>query len=62
MFPAGLPFPVPDILEFIAFLDAGTFSTIFQGLSRSFSPEPPKHTPEAATAFSSFLQKKCPAK
>ena len=32
-FPAGLPFPVPEILEFLAFGDSGKF---FQQFSRNF--------------------------
>ena len=32
-FPAGLPFPVPQILEFVALCDSGTF---FQQFSRNF--------------------------
>ena len=32
-FPAGLPFPVPEILEFVAFGDSGKF---FQQFSRDF--------------------------
>ena len=32
-FPAGLPFPVPETLEFIAFRDSGKF---FQQFSRDF--------------------------
>ena len=32
-FPAGLPFPVPEILEFVAFGDSGK---IFQQFSRNF--------------------------
>ena len=32
-FPAGLPFPVPEILEFVAFRDSGKF---FQKFSRDF--------------------------
>ena len=32
-FPAGLPFPVPEILEFVAFRDSGKF---FQQFSRDF--------------------------
>ena len=32
-FPAGLPFPVPEILEFVAFGDSGKF---FQQFSRNF--------------------------
>ena len=54
-FPAGLPFQVPEILEFIAFCDSEqNFPAIFPGLSRSF-PWEPEQTPETATAFSSFL-------
>ena len=30
-FPAGLPFPVPEILEFVAFRDSGKFSGNFPG-------------------------------
>ena len=44
-FLAGFPFPVPEMLEFVACRDSGI---IFQ----QFSPQ----TPEAATAFSSFLK------
>ena len=32
-FPAGLPFPVPEILEFVAFRDSGN---VFQEFSRDF--------------------------
>ena len=57
-FPAGLPFPVPEILEFVAFRDSGYFCpAIFLGLSRSFPRKPPEQTAETATAFSSFLTK-----
>ena len=54
-FPAGLPFPVPEILEFAAFRDSGK---IFQQFSRDFPGVVlgnPEQTPETATAFSSFL-------
>ena len=30
-FPAGLPFPVPEVLEFVAFRDSGNFSSNFPG-------------------------------
>ena len=41
-FPAGLPFPVPEILEFVAFgASRKIFPAIFPGLSRSFPREPP---------------------
>ena len=41
-FPAGLPFPVPEILEFVAFCDSGkNLPAIFPGLSRSFLRERP---------------------
>ena len=54
-FPAGLPFPVPEILEFVAFCDPGK---IFQQFSRDFpglSSGSPEQTPETAPAFSSCL-------
>ena len=54
-FPAGLPFPVPEIIEFVAFRDSGKF---FQQFSRDFPGvflENPQQIPETATAFSSFL-------
>ena len=65
-FPAGLPFPVPEIREFVAFRDSGKF---FQQFSRDFHGvflENPRtdpgnshslleFSPETATAFSSFL-------
>ena len=56
-FPAGLPFPVPEILEFVAFRDSGKY---FQQFSRDFpefSSGRPEQTPETATAFSNFLNK-----
>ena len=43
-FPAGLPFPVPQILEFVAMLHFAIrefFPAIFPVLSRSFPREPP---------------------
>ena len=42
--PAGLPFPVPEILEFVALRDSGKDSGT------------PEQTPETATAFSSVLR------
>ena len=51
-FPAGLPFPVPEILEFVAF---GASGKIFQQFSRDFPGvflENPRTDP---AAFSSFL-------
>ena len=55
-FPAGLPFPVPEILEFVAFRDSGKlfqqFSRDFQGVfaekearfrGKWASPPPPPH-------------------
>ena len=54
-FPAGLPFPVPEILEFVAFGDSGK---IFQQFSRNFPGtflQNSRKDPETATAFSSFL-------
>ena len=50
---AGLPFPVPEILEFVAFRDSGKF---FQQFSPELSCRTPAQTPETATAFSSFLK------
>ena len=46
--PGRFAFPVPVILEFVAFRDSGKF---FQ----EFSSRTPEQTPETATAFSSFL-------
>ena len=58
-FAAGLPFPVPQILEFVAFRDSGKFfqqfSRDFPGVFPEFSRRTPEQTPETATAFSSFL-------
>ena len=51
-FPAGLPFPVPEILEFVAFRYSDNFSSSFpQDFLRVFLG----NSPETATAFSSFL-------
>ena len=52
---AGLPFPVPEILEFVAFRDSGKIFQQFFRDFREFSSGTPEQTPEAATAFSSFL-------
>ena len=54
-FPASLPFPVPAILEFVAFRGSGKFSSNFPGTFPEFSSRTPEQTPETATAFSSFL-------
>ena len=54
-FPAGLPFPVPEILEFMAFRDACRFFQRFSRTFPEFSSGTPEQTPETATAFSSFL-------
>ena len=54
-FLAGLPFPVPEVLEFVAFRDS---EKIVQQFSQNFpelSCRTPAKTPETATAFSSFL-------
>ena len=53
-FPAGLPFPVPEIVEFVAFRDSGKFSSNFPGIFPEFSSRTPEQTPETATAFLSF--------
>ena len=55
-FPAGLPFPVPQILEFVAFGDSGKFSSNFPGIFPGLPSRTPARTPETATAFSSFLK------
>ena len=52
MFAAGLPFPVPEIPEFIAFRNSGRF---FPATFPELSSRTPAKTPETATAFSSFL-------
>ena len=58
-FPAGLPFPVPEILEFVASRDSGKCSSNFPGTFPEQSSGTPEQTPETATAFSSFLT--CPS-
>ena len=54
-FPAGLPFPVPEILEFVALGNSGTFfPAIFPGLSRNFPPElphGPRKQPQPSRVF-----------
>ena len=55
MFPAGLPFPVPEILEFVAFRDSGKISSNFPGTFPEFSSGSPEQTLKSATAFSSFF-------
>ena len=50
-FPAGLPFPVPEILEFVAFGDSGKFSSNFPGIFPELSSRTPAKTPETATAL-----------
>ena len=55
-FPEGLPFPVPGILQFVAFRDSGKiFSGNFPVIFPEFSLGTPEQTPETATAFSSSL-------
>ena len=62
-FPAGLPFPVPEILELFAFHDSGNFfPAIFPGLSRSFPREPPNRSrkqPQPSRVFWFVLVNKC---
>ena len=48
-FAAGLPSPVPQILECRAFRDSGN------SFPELYGRETPQKTPETATAFSSFL-------
>ena len=55
-FAAGLPFPVPEIPEFVAFRDSANLSSNFPGAFPEFSSGTPEQTPKAATAFSSFLK------
>ena len=50
---AGLPFLVPEILEFIALR---RFRTNFPAFFPQFSSGTPEKIPETATAFSSFLE------
>ena len=56
MFAAGLPFLVPEILEFVAFpfRDSGKISSKFPGILPELSSRTPGKTPETATALSSF--------
>ena len=56
-FPAGLPFLVPEIPEFVAFRDAGHFFLQFSRAFPRVSSRTPEQIPETATAFSSFLRK-----
>ena len=63
MFLAGLPFPVPEILEFIAFLDSGRFFQLFSRNFRNFPAELPKdprnsHGPFEFLFFSSWNNKR----
>ena len=54
-FPAGLPFSVPEILEFAAFRDSGQF---FQQFSRDFPgvfPENPRTDPGNSHSLLEFL-------
>ena len=55
-FPAGLPFPVPEILEFEALRDPAKFFQQFSLAFPEFSSGTPEQIPETATAFSSFLK------
>ena len=57
-FPAGLPFPVPEILEFVAFRDSGK---IFQQFSRDFPgvfPENPRTDPGNSHSLLEFSEKR----
>ena len=54
-FPAGLPFPVPEILEFVAFGASGNIFQQFPWTYPEFSLTTPEQAPETATALSSFL-------
>ena len=60
-FLAGWPFPVPQILEFIAFRDSGKFfQQFFPGLSRSFPGEPPnrpRKQPQPSRVFCFWASK-----
>ena len=53
MFATGLPFLVPEILEFKAIREK--FSSNFPGVFPELSCRTPAQTPETATAFLSFL-------
>ena len=59
-FPAGLPFPAPEILEFVAFGDSGKIFQRFFGDFPEFSSRTPKLTPETATAFLRIHRKSRP--
>ena len=57
-FPAGLPFPMPEILEFVAFRDSGT---IFQQFSRDFPgvfPENPRTDPGNSRSLLEFSERR----
>ena len=57
--PAGWPFPVPEIPEFVAFRDSGKISSNFSGTSRSFPQEPPnrpRKQPQPSRVFWLFQQ------
>ena len=58
-FPAGLPFLVPEIPEFVAFHNSGKCSSYFPGTFPEFSSGTSEQTPETATTFSSFLRLPC---
>ena len=58
-FPAGLPFPVPEIPEFVAFRDSGN---IFQQFSRDFPgvfPENPRTDPGNSHSLLEFSEIGC---
>ena len=56
-FAAGLPFPVPEALDFIEdFAIRGKFSCIFLAIFPEVSLGTSDEIPGAATAFSSFLK------
>ena len=55
-FAAGLPFPVPEILELKASRDVGRISNGFPGISLGTDEE----IPETATAFLSFSEEANP--
>ena len=53
-FAAGLPFPAPEILEFVVLRDSGKLSSVSSGIFLQFLSGTPKEIPETVTAFSSF--------
>ena len=60
---AGLPFPVPKILELVAFRDSGkVFSSNFPRTFPEFSPGTPEQTPKTATALCEFSEQRGPSK